>query len=315
MSLFPHRSVPGLVPCVLLIFLGSSCSGPSSEDFNSLGWPKAIVFAYHVDDELPGLRYDATKAIADFLSRRLGIECSLKKTASYGPIIEAMRADKVDIAMLGTFGYILAEKKAGAECIVSRRNADGPIRYHSLILTKADRGIVDFEDLKARSRSFSFAFTNPASTSGHLIPRTFLESEGVFAEKDFRELIFPGKHNATLLSILSGQIDVGCISENTLQKLTMLDRVDREELKVLWNSPPIPSGCIAVRKELPENLKLRIQEEIVGMRENDPDAWEIAKRLYQYSTSPDAYYYASSDQEYAEIRELAGQLNQVRWAN
>lgn len=296
----------------LLALAGSGCSGNGAEEG---AWPKELVFAYYTDDELPDMRYDATAALARYLSERLGLPVRTLKSTQYGPIIEAFRADKLDISMLGTFSYVLAAEKAGVECIVSRRTDEGAIGYHSIIVARADRGIAGFEDLKRRSKEFTFAFANPASTSGHLIPRVFLEQENVFAERDFRELVFPGAHNATLLAILSGQIDAGCISENTFKKLDRLGRIDPQDLRVLWKSPVIPDGCIAVRGSLPDDLKKRIQEELVDLRAKDPKAWEETRKIYQFSSRPDGYYEASSDAKYDGIRKLASRLDQVTWRN
>ena len=142
-----------------------------------------------------------------------------------------------------------------------------------------------------------------------------METEGIFAERDFGDLIFPGKHNATLLSVLSGQIDVGCVSEETLQKLVSLNRVDEKEVRVLWKSPAIPSGCIAVRGGLPTDLKRKVQEALVSLRIDEPDTWEEVRKIYRFSSNPNAYFYASSDAEYDPVRAIANRLNNVSWKN
>lgn len=308
-------SLAKAVGAALALCLLAGCAEQRVDSGLPEGWPSKLIFAYYVDDEVPGLRYEATSAISDYLTRKLGVPVTLRKSTQYGPIIEALRSGKVDLSMLGTFAYILAAEKANAECIVARREEDGPVSYHSIIFTRAGSDVASFEDLKRRAKKLSFAFTNPASTSGHLIPRAFLENEGVFAERDFGDLIFPGKHNATLLAVLSGQIDVGCVSENTFRKLVSLDRVDPKEVRILWKSPAIPSGCIAVRGGLPPDLKRKVQEALVSLRSEEPDTWEDVRKIYQFSSNPDAYFYASNDAEYDPVRALANRLNHVSWKN
>ncbi|MEM9160740.1 MAG: phosphate/phosphite/phosphonate ABC transporter substrate-binding protein [Verrucomicrobiota bacterium] len=296
-----------------LVFGVSGCS--SSKEVDERGWPKKLVFAYWVDDEVPGLRLEATTHLADYLSKELDLEVEIKKTTQYGPVIEAMRADKVDISMFGTFAYILASAKAGAECIIVRGTEAGGISYHSLLLARQDSPVNNLEDLKAMGKDLTFAFTNPASTSGHLIPRANLELEGINPERDFKELVFPGKHNATLLSVVSGKVDVGCVSENTFRKLKNLGGIDPKEVKIIWKSPPIPNGCIAVRERLPEDLKAAIREKLLNLKDGHPETWEEVKKIYTYSTAPNSYYISANDSYFDEVRVLARRIDNLDMLN
>lgn len=299
--------------CLALLFI-FGCSSKQAE-LDERGWPKKLVFAYWVDDEVPGLRLEATAELASYLSDRLDLQVEIKKSTQYGPVIEAMRADKVDISMFGTFAYILASSKAGAECITVRGNESGHTVYHSLIVAKAESPIENLEDLKKSGRSLSFAFTNPASTSGHLIPRAYLETENIDPERDFKEIVFPGKHNATILAVNSGKVDVGCVSENTFKKLVKLGALDPDELRIVWKSPPIPDGCIAVRERLPDDLKSAIQDSICELRLKYPSVWQEVKQIYRYSAHPDSYYLAADDAHFDGVRELAKRIDNLDMLN
>lgn len=296
-----------LLAGILFLF---GCGG-ADRSLDERGWPTKLVYAFWVDDEVPGLRLDSSKYLADYLSERLGLEIVLKKSTQYGPVIEAMRSRKADISRYGTFSYLLAAAKAGAECIAIREYSGRDVSYHSLILTRKESGIKNLDDLKSRGSETTFAFTNPASTSGHLIPRAYLEIQDIFPERDFKELVFPGKHNATILSIQSGKVDVGCVSENTYRKLVKLGKVDPEELVVVWKSPPIPDGCIAVREGLPQDLKDAIRRAIVDLPEEDPEAWEKVKDIHRFSAFPDSVYRAATDSHYDEIRKIAARIDNL----
>ncbi len=298
----------------LSAFLLASCSS-NREEVDDRGWPTQLTFAYWVDDEVPGLRLEATDELANYLAERLGLAIDLKKSTQYGPVIEAMRAEKVDISMYGTFAYILASAKAGAECITVRGDEEGHVVYHSLIVTKSNSPIKSLDDLKRDGRKYSFAFTNPASTSGHLIPRAYLEREGIDPESLFKELVFPGKHNATALSVISGKVDAGCVSENTYKKLVKLGALDPNELRIIWKSPPIPDGCIAVRSGLPEDLKEAIQSCLVELYTDFPDTWKEVKKIYTYSASPESYYVRAGDSHFDGIRELASGIDNLDMLN
>ena len=304
---------------LLGIFVFAGCQSRQSE-ISTVGnpdyWPKKLRLAYYVDDEHPGLRSEATKYLGEYLEKRLRIPVEVYKTTEYGPMIEAMRGGKLDINSFGTFAYLLASAKAGAEAITCRgTEEEGYSQYHSLIVVRADSPLHSFEDLKNNAGKITFAFVNPASTSGHLIPRAYMEMSDLVPERDFKEVIYPRRQNATLRTIFAGKADAGSVSINTYRKLLKLGRIDEKEIRIIWKSPPIPAGCIAVRKDLPKDLKQKIQDVLVEVHVSYPEDWEKIKQLYRYSSDPDYYFMRADDSAYDGIRTLASRIENLDMLN
>jgi len=311
------KQLLALVVFTLGSFLLSSCSDSSANDVDERGWPKKLRFAYTPDEEDPGRREKVYTLRAEYLSERLGIEVDIVKTTQYGPVIEAMRAKKVEIANFSTFPYLIASKKAGAEIILTRGDIEGNRRTsNSQIIVRADSPINTFEDLKRNSKDINFAFVNPASTSGHLIPRYYLEQAGLDPEEAFRELVFPGAHNAAILSVASGKVDASVTSDSVLFRYLKLGKVKEDDIKVIWESPPMPSAGLCVRSDLPEDLKNAIQQAHLDLPELNPELDNLIRGLSQeYRREPVGPYIVIDDSDYDEMRALAGEIEGLKMLN
>lgn len=211
--------------------------------------------------------------IKEYLSEQLGIPVEIQVTSDYTAAIEAMRSKHIDMAWFGPFSYIIAANVAGAEAIVNGvRRSDGKSDYHSIIVTRADSGIKTLDDLKGKS----FAFVDPASTSGNLIPRKMLIENGIDPDNDFSMSYYAGTHNAVEYAVANGKVDAGADSDNSYDRMVKAREIDSNINKIIYTSPPIPGSPIVVRGDLPAELKKKIQDALVNMDEqtiNKVDGW------------------------------------------
>lgn len=240
----------------------------------------------------------AYEPIKDYLSEELGIPVQLQVTSDYTSAIEAMRAKHIDMAWFGPFSYVIASNVAGAEAIVNGvRRSDGKADYHSVIVVNANSGIETLADLKGKS----FAFVDPASTSGNLMPRKMLIDAGIDPDNDFGNSYYAGTHNAVEYAIANGRVDAGADSDNSYNRMVESGEIDPEVNKVIHTSEPIPGSPIALRGDLPEEFKEKIINALVNM-----DEQEIHKVDGWGSISS---YKKVSDADYDIIREIAETLD------
>ena len=111
--------------------------------------------------------------VAELLQKETGLHFKTSVATSYAAVIEAMGAGKVDVGWLATFSYVLAKDKYDVELLLVVQRFGSPF-YRGQIMVRADSGINSLKDLKGKR----FAFVDPASTSGHLYPKTLLLSKG-----------------------------------------------------------------------------------------------------------------------------------------
>lgn len=236
--------------------------------------------------------------IKEYLSEQLGIPVEIQVTSDYTAAIEAMRAEHIDMAWFGPFSYIIAANVADAEAIANGvRRSDGKSDYHSVIIVNADSGIETLADLKGAS----FAFVDPASTSGNLIPRKMLIDNGIDPDNDFSTSYFAGTHNAVQYAIANGKVDAGADSDNSYNRMVEEGEIDPEVNKIIYTSDPIPGSPIAVRGNLPEDFKQKVKDALLNMDEqtiHEVDGWGNI-----------ASYQEVSDSDYDIVRKTAETLD------
>lgn len=301
--------------CLVPLFAAAVCLmlGGCQATSASTGWPKVLHYAYSPQTELLQSGLTHTKEIQKYLEGQLHIPVDLVQVDQYAASIEAMRANKLDIAHFGALSYLIAAQKAGAQAIVSRGYPDGRLGgYHSLIAVPANSPIHSMQDLKARAKDLVFAFADPASTSGNLYPRVELQNIGMNPERDFKRVIYANGHLAGLMAIRSGKVDAGAIDEVYVTRLITTGKMKPAEIRVLWTSELIPSEPVAVRGSLPEQLKKEIQAAYLDMQKKDPALWnDLNKNIY--SSYPGTTYIPVSDATYDGLRHYALQVKQFNF--
>jgi phosphonate transport system substrate-binding protein len=236
----------------------------------------------------------------DYLKSALGMDVKAYVGTDYTATVEAMRAKKLDAAYFGPFSYVLAAQVADARVFVVPGSADGiTSTYNSLLVASAKSGITTVEGLVGHS----FSFVDPASTSGHLIPRAMMLKAGVDPDRDLKT-IFAGGHDASLLAINGGKVDAGAVSSTQHKRMIEAGIVDAANLVTLITSDPIPSSPFAVRGSVDPGLQDRLRDAFLDA--HNYMSVEIRKELLGGET---ARYVAAEDSLYDPIRETAKILN------
>ncbi len=215
--------------------------------------------------------------VAELLQKETGLHFKTSVATSYAAVIEAMGAGKVDIGWLATFSYVLAKDKYDVELLLVVQRFGSPF-YRGQIMVRADSGINSLDSLQGKR----FAFVDPASTSGHLYPKTLLLSKGLDPKTFFSKTIFAGSHNAVVLSIYKGEVDGGAAYDGSRAAVAKSYPDVFEKIKVLAYTKEIPNDTVSVRKELPEGLKVKLRNGLKKISES-PKGSKILKRLYGIS--------------------------------
>ena len=213
----------------------------------------------------------------DWMAKEMGRCIKVFTATDYTGVIEAMRAGKVDLAWYGPFSYVLANRRAGAEAFAVGVDEKGSTTYHSHLVARPDvaqklgietplQGEAGMKDLAARleghKKTFTFAFTDPASTSGFAVPRYFMMKAGLAPKKVFKAVGYVGSHYAAEFAVKNGMIDIVADNDKTHIKLMEAGRISVETNTIIWTSPPIPGSPVAYRKGLPEDVKAALKRAI-----------------------------------------------------
>lgn len=187
------------------------------------------------------------------------------KVVDYAALVEALRFGKADLAYLGPKAYVKARERAGVEPLAQEVPASGEPSYRGLIVTKKGH----LPDLDA-AKGGTFAFVDPNSTSGYLVPLVhFVEERETEPDAFFSEVRYAGSHQAVLLQVRLGHVDAGATNDLDLRRAIEGGDVNEGELDVLWTSEPIPGSPIVARKDLPADLREAIRTALVGYDDAD----------------------------------------------
>lgn len=286
-----------------LIFQG--CSSPN----NSGKKIDKLIFGISGGED-PTERLNCFRALAPYLEKEIGVKkIDFFVSSDYASIIEAMRAKKVDVAHLGELSYLLAVERAGAEAIVMASNGDDRRLSSSIILTSSKSGIKSMDEVRKRSKELSLAFGDPASTSGHLYPRNYLDSIGLNPEKSFKSVSFCRDHYTAILTAVSGKVDIACVFSLAMNKLILKKMLKKEDYIILWQSQLYISPPISVRGDLPKELKEKIKNAYLDLPKKQPTLWKNFKNVI-YTIYPEEIrnkliFSYSNDSMYNGIREAA----------
>ena len=269
-----------------------------------------IGFVPNEEDLEQRVRFDA---LAAHISKRLGVPVELVQTGTYSTAIEAMRAAKLDVCSLGPFAYLIAHEKTGAQAIVAPGTPVGEINtYRSILVVPGSSSIRTIEHVRTHAAKMTLAWVDPASASGHLVPRAYLESIGIVPERAFKNTIFTLSHLASAMTVKSGQVDLAVITQNGLANLVQKGRLKSDDLRVIWTSAPIATSVVAVRGGLAASYKEKIQGAYLSFRTEDPVNWSKFQRLF---VDPATIWVAAKDSDYDELRQLARSVKHLDLLN
>jgi len=287
----------------------SGCKNKADLDANGVPG-KLLIGSYGGDN--PAQYREALDPFAAYLSKKLGMEVEFFYTTDYPALIEAMRSKKIHMAHLTPYAYILATQKPGLVPVVTLGIKGKPTVYHSIIFTNKKTGLKTMADVKARAKNLTLCFADPASTSGHLIPRGYLDSIGLDPDKAFKATIFAGSHAAAILSVKSEKVDVGCsTSELALEKLIREHIVKREDIVILWTSSPIVNDAIAIRTDLNKDFINKVQQAYLNANRDDFEAFKKYVLLY-WPNPHEMSYVPIQDSSYNQLRKIAGSIKDLK---
>jgi phosphonate transport system substrate-binding protein len=191
----------------------------------------------------------------------------------YRGTIEALKFKKAEIGHLGPKSYVEASTNnyANVEPIAQLQLANGSLGYRSCLIVHSDSDVFSPEDMAGKA----FAFNDPNSTSGYLVPSAFFLMEmNTDPGKLFSKVIFSGSHEVSILAVANKKVEVASTNLPDLQQLRRESKVPRGALRVIWVSKLIPNDPIVVRKDMPESLKSAIRESLTTMKARHPEAFK-----------------------------------------
>ncbi|MFT5172049.1 MAG: phosphonate transport system substrate-binding protein [Gammaproteobacteria bacterium] len=224
--------------------------------------------------------------------------------SDYAGVIEGMRFNKVQIAWYGNKSAMEAVDRSNGEVFAQTVDSEGNPGYWSLMIVHKDSPYNTLEDVLKCDSSLNFGIGDPNSTSGFLVPTTYIFADRGIDPKACFKTVRNATHEANAMAVANKQVDVAANNTENLRRLAITSPKARGNIKVIWQSPLIPSDPLVWRTDLDADLKAKLYTFImtygrIGTTEQVQKAREVLTNLGWAPFRP------SSNAQLYPIRQLA----------
>ncbi len=222
-----------------------------------------------IPDESPTELARKAAPLMKYLESKVGMKVEFTPVTDYAAAVEALVNRKVDLAWFGGLTYVQANARSGGKAVpIAQREEDEKFRS---VFISSDPAIKQLSDLKGKDVSFG----SQSSTSGHVMPRSFLLQAGLDPDKDFRRVAYSGAHDATIAAVASGKVQAGALNISVWEKFVADKRVDPAKVMVFYTTPPYHDYNWTVHADMPAPLRDKLTQALLSLSRDDPAGKEI----------------------------------------
>ncbi|MCP3871021.1 MAG: phosphate/phosphite/phosphonate ABC transporter substrate-binding protein [Gammaproteobacteria bacterium] len=216
--------------------------------------PNTLIFSYTPVED-PSVYENVFTEFMDYLEQKTGKRVKWYGADSYASQVEAMRSGRLHIAGISTGPTVFAVNLAGYVPFAIMGKDDGQFGYKLQLITHKDTDIREVSDLKGRN----IAHVTPSSNSGNQAPRALFKSLGVEPDKDY-EVKYSGKHDNSIMGVANKDYEAAPVASSVLDRMVDKGVVDREELRIIWESKLFPTTSYGVAYNLKPELQKKIRD-------------------------------------------------------
>ena len=223
-----------------------------------------------IPDESPTELARKFAPLGQYLESKLGMKVEWTPVTDYAAAVETVVNKKIDMAWFGGFTFVQANVRSGGKIVpLVQREEDE--KFRSVFITEAKSSINKLEDLKGHTLSFG----SQSSTSGHLMPRSYLLAAKINPDVDLKRVAFSGAHDATIAAVASGKVDAGALNISVWEKFVAEKKVDPAQVRVFYTTPAYYDYNWSVHADMPQALQDKIKAAFLALDPNTPQGKEI----------------------------------------
>jgi phosphonate transport system substrate-binding protein len=223
-------------------------------------------------DQSPEVLRKRFAPVLSYLAENLQLACELIVPESYSDLLELFHDQKVDLVYLGGYSFVKAQQKNHAIPLVMRRV---DTRFTSLFIVNANSPAQTLDKLENKS----IAFGSSLSTSGHLMPRYFLQQKNITPESFFSEVRYSGAHDQTAYWVRDGVVDVGAVNATTIRSMLDKNLIKSNDFRILWETPPYADYVWAIRPQFAEGFHSKIRDAFMQLSPDNADHTIVLQNL------------------------------------
>lgn len=270
----------------------SGCLGALSADEIDIGI---------VPDVDPDTAIEKNRPLANYLEEHIDVKINLRAASDYAGIVQSMASGQVHIAYFGGLSYILAHRRAEARPFVVGSKGDST-KWHSQFLAHPSVDVGNMDELKTNADELTFAFGDPISTSGTLMPIWYMRKIHDFKpEEAFKKTMYTGAHDATAKAVANNSANAGSLNSRIYDRLVEDGTiVPDEDVIEIWRTPGFADYPWAASSDVDDDLYADLQDAFVKL--DDRNKTDILGSL-----SVDQFVEASHE-DFVELESAALEL-------
>ncbi len=206
------------------------------------------------------------------LNQSLDTEFLLVVPRDYNDTLELFAAGELDLVNFGGVTFVNASAQHGAKPLVMR---DIDLQFTTYFIARMEEVQATIEGFRGRS----FAFGSPLSTSGHFMPRYFLEQRGVKPENVFGSVEHSGAHDRTVYWVRDGKVDLGAVNGQVFRAMLADGRLAPGQVRVVEETPPYADYVWAVREDLNEDFVIRLRDAFLALSPDNETGAKILSNM------------------------------------
>ena len=255
-SFSPSRTFRALMTCAVVMF-------------GSLSHAQQVFKVTAIPDESPTELARKAQPLVKYLEKTLGMKVEFTPVTDYAASVEALANKQVDMAWYGGFTFVQASIRSGGKAVPLVQRAEDE-KFRSVFIT-SDPSIKTLADLKGKNVSFG----SQSSTSGHLMPRSYLLQANIDPDKDFKRVAYSGAHDATIAAVAAGKVEAGALNISVWEKFVADGKVDTAKVKVFYTTPGYFDYNWTVHADMPAALRDKITKAFLDLNPATAEGKEI----------------------------------------
>ena len=184
-----------------------------------------------IPDETPTELQRKVKPLGEYLAKATGLKVEFTPVTDYAASVEGLINKKLDMVWFGGFTFVQANVRSKGQVTPLVQRAEDE-KFRSVFIT-TDKDINKLEDLKGKTLSFG----SESSTSGHLMPRSYLLAAKINPDTDLKRIAFSGAHDATVAAVAGGKVDAGALNISVWEKLVGREEGRPDRVRVFYTTP------------------------------------------------------------------------------
>lgn len=239
-------------------------------------------------------------ALLRLVGQRVGREVRFFQRKTYAEVNDLLERREIDLAFVCAGPYVDGHERFGMELLAVPVVHGGTV-YHSYFIVRRDGPVKDFEGLRGKR----FAFVDPDSNTGYLVPTFVLSRRGETPSSYFREIFFTHSHDNSIKAVADGLADGAAVDSLVWEYINATNPVDTSRTRIIDKSPPYGIPPIVVHPALNPELKQKLHEVFLHLHE-DQQAAPLLKNIQIER------FFAGNDAMYDSVRQMQHALKGQR---